>query len=68
MLIKKAWSTTYILMIVVAIFFFFINSLGEGLTQEIDPDMFNQLKYRHIGPQGNRIIAVLGVPGDPNIC
>lgn len=39
MLIKKAWSTNYILVIVAAIFFFFINSLGEGLTQEIDPNM-----------------------------
>ena len=68
MLIKKAWSTNYILVIVVAIFIFFINSLDEGLSQEIDPNMFDQLKYRHIGPQGNRIIAVLGVPGDANIC
>lgn len=68
MSIKKARSTNYILVVVTAIFFFFINSPGKGLTQEIDSDMFNQLKYRHIGPQGNRIIAVLGVPGDPNIC
>ena len=24
------------------------------------------LKYRYIGPVGNRVIAVAGVPGDPN--
>ena len=28
---------------------------------------FEQLEYRHIGPVGNRVIAVVGVPGDPNI-
>ncbi len=25
------------------------------------------LVYRHIGPQGNRVVAVAGVPGDPNV-
>ena len=28
---------------------------------------FAQLEYRHIGPVGNRVSAVVGVPGDPNI-
>lgn len=36
-------------------------------AQEIIPDLYKQLKYRHIGPQGNRVIAVAGVPGDPKI-
>ena len=27
---------------------------------------FDQLEYRHIGPVGNRVSAVVGVPGDPN--
>ncbi|MFH1574154.1 MAG: sialidase, partial [Acidobacteriota bacterium] len=31
-----------------------------------DPGIFKQLKYRHIGPVGNRVIAVAGVPGDIN--
>ncbi|MEE8586525.1 MAG: sialidase, partial [Acidobacteriota bacterium] len=35
--------------------------------QESDSDPFAQLKYRHIGPQGNRVSAVVGVPGDPNL-
>ena len=34
---------------------------------EIDPEIFEQLQYRHIGPVGNRVSAVVGVPGDPNI-
>ena len=33
-------------------------------TQEIDPDAYQQLRYRHIGPVGNRVASVAGVPGD----
>lgn len=33
---------------------------------QIDPSLYSQLRYRHIGPVGNRISAVHGVPGDPN--
>jgi len=29
--------------------------------------MFEDLQYRHIGPVGNRVSAVVGIPGDPNI-
>lgn len=36
-------------------------------AQEITPDIFKQLKFRHIGPRGNRVSAVYGVPGDPRI-
>jgi len=38
---------------------------AQDLSQ-MQPDVFKQLKYRHIGPMGNRVIAVVGVPGDPN--
>jgi photosystem II stability/assembly factor-like uncharacterized protein len=33
----------------------------------ISPDGYGQLKYRYIGPEGNRATAVAGVPGKPNI-
>jgi len=33
----------------------------------IAPDAYAQLKFRYIGPVGNRVIAVAGVPGDPNV-
>jgi hypothetical protein len=36
-------------------------------AQQIDSAIFNQLRYRHIGPPGNRVSAVAGVPGQPNI-
>ncbi|MDH3732571.1 MAG: sialidase [Gemmatimonadota bacterium] len=30
-------------------------------------DLFESLEYRHIGPQGNRVISVIGEPGNPNV-
>lgn len=36
-------------------------------ASSISPDIFKQLKFRHIGPPGNRVSAVAGVPGDPNV-
>jgi photosystem II stability/assembly factor-like uncharacterized protein len=36
-------------------------------SKEIKKGLFEQLKYRYIGPIGNRISAVAGVPGNPNI-
>ncbi|HKV60709.1 MAG TPA: hypothetical protein VJO16_02260 [Candidatus Acidoferrum sp.] len=32
---------------------------------EVQPDMYSQLKFRYIGPVGNRTTAVAGVPGSP---
>jgi photosystem II stability/assembly factor-like uncharacterized protein len=31
-----------------------------------DPTMVSQLRYRYVGPVGNRVSSVAGVPGDPN--
>ena len=31
-------------------------------------DHLGRLEYRHIGPPGNRTAAVVGVPGDINVC
>jgi len=31
------------------------------------PDAYTPLKFRYIGPVGNRIIAIAGVPGNPNV-
>ncbi len=36
-------------------------------AQQITPDLYSGLKYRHIGPPGNRTSAVAGVPGDPMV-
>lgn len=37
-------------------------------AQKVTPEYYRQLKYRWIGPAGNRVIATCGVPGDNNIC
>ena len=36
-----------------------------GISQTLEKEQIAQLKYRHVGPVGNRIIAVAGIPGDP---
>ncbi|MCA1580804.1 MAG: glycosyl hydrolase, partial [Acidobacteria bacterium] len=36
-------------------------------TAPKSPGPFEEMKYRFIGPPGNRVAAVVGVPGDPNI-
>ena len=33
----------------------------------LGPEAYRQLKYRYIGPVGNRVIAVAGLPGNPNV-
>ena len=32
-----------------------------------DKDVLGALRYRHIGPTGNRVTSVVGIPGQPNI-
>src|ERR1041384_5314364 len=32
-----------------------------------DTALWTQLKYRYVGPEGNRISSVSGVPGDPSV-
>jgi photosystem II stability/assembly factor-like uncharacterized protein len=38
-------------------------ALGQPQTSS---DVFNHLRYRYIGPVGNRVIAAAGIPGDTN--
>ena len=40
---------------------------SAGVAQSIAPELYQPLRYRHIGPPGNRLAAVAGIPGDPNI-
>ncbi|MFQ5704327.1 MAG: sialidase [Gemmatimonadales bacterium] len=37
---------------------------GSSLAQQIAPEMYRQLEFRHIGPVGNRASSVAGVVGD----
>ena len=36
-----------------------------GKSQTLKKEQIAQLKYRHVGPVGNRIISVAGISGDP---
>ncbi len=36
-------------------------------AQEGSKDVLGSLRYRHIGPVGNRLTSVVGIPGQPNI-
>ncbi|HEY6050234.1 MAG TPA: sialidase, partial [Thermoanaerobaculia bacterium] len=40
---------------------------GQPAAAPPPPDPFGELRYRFIGPPGNRVSAVTGVPGDPNV-
>ena len=42
------------------------SSYAQTLTK-LEPRTFDSMEYRHIGPVGNRVSAVVGVPGDRNI-
>ncbi len=41
-----------------------IGLVTTAAAQQITPDLYSGLRYRHIGPPGNRTSAVMGVPGD----
>ena len=36
-------------------------------SPSVGSQLLNQLRYRYIGPVGNRVIAAAGIPGDPNV-
>jgi photosystem II stability/assembly factor-like uncharacterized protein len=39
----------------------------KAAPEKKEADPFKKLEYRYIGPPGNRVSAVVGVPGDPNV-
>jgi photosystem II stability/assembly factor-like uncharacterized protein len=43
-------------------FFFF--TLSYSLAQSLSKEQIAELKFRHVGPVGNRIISAVGIPGD----
>ena len=45
------------------VFFLFFHS--PIIAQEISKETISELQFRHIGPVGNRMISLAGVPGDP---
>jgi len=45
----------------------FVAFLAFAQAPRSASDPYSQLRYRYIGPIGNRVIAAAGIPGDPNI-
>src|SRR4051794_24056732 len=37
----------------------------HGQAPRVSPDTYSQLRWRFVGPEGNRFSSVAGVPGDP---
>ena len=42
-------------------------SFALAQAQQVGSDLLSQMKYRYIGPVGNRLIAAASIPGDPNV-
>jgi photosystem II stability/assembly factor-like uncharacterized protein len=57
-------SAVQLLAAMVVLLLFLVAPSAQGPAS---PGPLGQLAFRHIGPVGNRIIAIAGVPGDPNV-
>jgi len=44
-----------------------VAGLVHAQQSQIRPDVYNEMKFRYIGPVGNRATAVAGIPGNPNV-
>ena len=44
-----------------------ILGVADLFAQVLDPGVYSELRYRHVGPEGNRVIAIAGHPGNRNI-
>ena len=43
-----------------------LSSQSLSRAQQSNSDIAGALRYRHIGPVGNRLTSVAGIPGQPN--
>ena len=41
--------------------------LASTVNAQSDPTLWKALRFRHIGPEGNRVTSVSGVVGDPMV-
>lgn len=46
---------------------FILGTTAAAWSQSLNEKSFSQLNFRFIGPDGNRTIAVVGEPGNPNV-
>ena len=52
-----------------AVLLVFVVATGTGSAQQplLGADTLSQLRYRYIGPVGNRVTSAVGIPGQPNV-
>src|ERR1041385_5747261 len=55
-----------IILVLLAISLSTLPAYAQDGTQA-NKDVLGSLRYRHIGPTGNRVTSVVGIPGQPNI-
>lgn len=48
-------------------FLILLSSFSLANAQQSGRDILGALRYRYIGPVGNRLTSVVGLPGDPNV-
>src|SRR5262245_4833556 len=60
----KQWSKPTLLLILLSLALLLPSSLAQA--QELSRDILGSLRYRFIGPTGNRLTSVVGIPGDSN--
>ena len=63
---KLAFFPKFLTIALLALFAF-LAAQDQVYAQKIDPKILKRLRYRHIGPVGNRVTSVAGVPGDPHV-
>ena len=60
--IRSFFITVVVMLVFVAAY---LKPSSAQQAPRVSPDLYSQLRWRFIGPEGNRISAVVGVPGDP---
>lgn len=50
-----------------SLFLLFAFVISSSLFAQVNPEVFKDLRFRFVGPEGNRTIAIAGVIGDPMI-
>ncbi len=64
----KKHGATAVLCAAAALFFLVSAAYSPAAySGQVTPEIYSQLRYRYIGPPGNRTSAVVGVPGNPMV-
>jgi len=68
--LNKFWNAPLIFLVVVALCVLLplgTYAQGRRAQSENSNDPFAALHFRFVGPQGNRVAAIIGEPGIPNV-